>query len=56
MTSVPVVDVILVVLEFIALFVATWIAWFAVITVYQMVTRWTKTRHVLKPSDSAISD
>jgi len=31
--------VLLVVLEFVALFVATWIAWFAVLTVYQILTR-----------------
>jgi hypothetical protein len=39
MTSVPVFAVLLVVLEFVALFVATWIAWFAVLTVYQILTR-----------------
>jgi hypothetical protein len=45
MTSVPVFDVFLVVLEFAGLFVATWAAWFAVVTVYQIVTRKTKNRH-----------
>ena len=39
MTTVPVLDVLLVVLEFVALFAATWIAWFAVVTVYQFVSR-----------------
>jgi hypothetical protein len=42
MTSVPVLDILLVVLEFVALFVATWIGWFAVVTIYQIVTRKTK--------------
>ncbi|MGH9016916.1 MAG: hypothetical protein ACRDY1_04125 [Acidimicrobiales bacterium] len=39
MTSVPVVDVLLVVLEFVGLFVATWVLWFAVVAVYQRVSR-----------------
>lgn len=45
MTTVPVFDVLLVVLEFVALFAATWIAWFAVVTVYQILNRKTKSRH-----------
>ncbi len=35
MTTVPVVDVLLVVLEFVALFIGTWVAWFALVTIYQ---------------------
>jgi len=42
--TVPVLDVLLVVAEFVALFAATWIAWFAVVTVYQIVSRRTKSR------------
>lgn len=38
------VDVLLVILEFAGLFVATWIAWFAVVTVYQILTRRTEGR------------
>jgi len=45
MTSVPVLDIFLVILEFVALFVATWVAWFAVITVYQILMRRTKSHH-----------
>jgi len=37
--AVPVLDVLLVILEFAGLFLATWIAWFAVVTVYQILTR-----------------
>jgi hypothetical protein len=44
MTTVPVLDLLLVVLEFVALFAATWIAWFAVVTIYQIVNRKTKGR------------
>jgi hypothetical protein len=42
MTAVPVLDVLLVVLEFAALFVGTWIAWFALVSVYQFLTRRSK--------------
>jgi hypothetical protein len=45
LTTVPVLDVLLVVVEFIALFAITWIAWFAVITLYQVVSRKTRNRH-----------
>jgi hypothetical protein len=45
MRTVPVVDVLLVILEFAGLFVATWIAWFAVVTAYQILTRRTEGRH-----------
>jgi len=45
MTTVPVLDVLLVVLEFMALFATTWIAWFALVTLYQVVSRKTKNRH-----------
>jgi hypothetical protein len=45
MTSVPIVGVLLVILEFAALFVGTWVAWFAVVTIYQIVTRKMKGRH-----------
>jgi hypothetical protein len=44
MTSVPILDVLLVVLEFVALFVATWVAWFALVTIYQILTRRTRSR------------
>jgi hypothetical protein len=46
MKTVPVLDVLLVVLEFVALFAATWIAWFVVVTVYQILMRKTKRRHI----------
>jgi hypothetical protein len=39
MTTVPVLDILLVVLEFVALFVGTWIAWFVLVTIYQYLTR-----------------
>ena len=39
MTTVPILDVLLVVLEFAALFIGTWIAWFALVTIYQILTR-----------------
>lgn len=42
--TVPMVAVLLVILEFVALFAATWIAWFAVVTLYQIVTRRSKKR------------
>jgi hypothetical protein len=42
MTSVSVFDVLLVVVEFIALFAATWIAWFILVSLYQILTRRTK--------------
>ena len=42
MTSVSAFDVLLVVVEFIALFAATWIAWFVLISLYQILTRRTK--------------
>jgi hypothetical protein len=42
MRTVPVVDVLLVILEFAGLFVATWVAWFAVVTTYQILTRRTR--------------
>jgi hypothetical protein len=42
MTAVPILDILLVVLEFVALFVGTWIAWFAVVTIYQVLTRKTR--------------
>jgi hypothetical protein len=45
MATVPVLDVLLVALEFVALFATTWIAWFAVITLYQFVHRKTRNRH-----------
>jgi hypothetical protein len=45
MTTVPVLDVLLVVLEFIALFATTWIAWFALVTLYQVLNRRSKSRH-----------
>jgi hypothetical protein len=45
MTTVPVLDVLLVVLEFVALFVATWITWFAIVSLYQVVTRRARARH-----------
>ncbi|HXQ76229.1 MAG TPA: hypothetical protein VN791_07010 [Acidimicrobiales bacterium] len=45
MTSVPVFAVILVLLEFVALFAATWIAWFAILAVYQILTRKPRSRH-----------
>ena len=38
LATVPVLDVLLVVLEFVALFAITWIAWFAVVTLWQFVT------------------
>jgi len=38
-TIVPAWDILVVVLEFVALFATTWIAWFVVISVYQIVTR-----------------
>ena len=42
MTSVSVVDLLLVVVEFVALFAATWIAWFILVSLYQILTRRTK--------------
>jgi hypothetical protein len=42
MTSVSVFDVLLVVVEFVALFAATWIAWFVLISLYQILTRRTR--------------
>jgi hypothetical protein len=39
MTATPVLDVLLVVAEFVALFAATWIAWFAVVALYQVMNR-----------------
>lgn len=45
MTTVPVLDVLLVVLEFVALFVATWVTWFVIITLYQVASRRTRARH-----------
>ena len=36
MTTVPVVDVLLVALEFVALFLVTWIAWFCLVTLFQI--------------------
>jgi hypothetical protein len=44
-TTVPVLDLLLVVLEFIALFATTWIAWFLVVTLYQVVSRKARNRH-----------
>ena len=44
MTTVPVLDLLLIVLEFVALFAATWIAWFAIVTLYQIVNRKTTRR------------
>jgi hypothetical protein len=38
-TNVPALDILVVVLEFVALFATTWIAWFVVISVYQILTR-----------------
>jgi hypothetical protein len=51
MTSVPVVDVLLVVAEFATLFAVTWIAWFAVVTAYQIVSRRAKNRHSVAVGD-----
>ncbi|HXQ61903.1 MAG TPA: hypothetical protein VN796_06170 [Acidimicrobiales bacterium] len=48
MTTVPVLDLLLVVLEFVALFLATWIVWFALVIVYQHLTRRTRDRHGLR--------
>jgi len=42
MTSVSVVDLLLVVVEFVALFAATWIAWFILVSLYQILTRRTR--------------
>jgi hypothetical protein len=44
MTPVPVWDVLLVVVEFVALFVATWLTWFAVVTAYQFMSKKVKGR------------
>jgi hypothetical protein len=53
--TVPVVDVLLVILEFAGLFVATWVAWFAVVTVYQILTRRTGGRHGWIPRETALT-
>jgi hypothetical protein len=37
--NVPALDILVVVLEFVALFAITWIAWFIVISAYQILTR-----------------
>ena len=42
MTASPVLDLLLVVAEFVALFAATWIAWFAVVALYQVMNRRTR--------------
>jgi len=42
MRAVPVVAVLIVVLEFVALFCLTWAAWFVLITLYGVVTRRTE--------------
>jgi hypothetical protein len=38
-TIVPAWDILVVFLEFVALFAITWIAWFAIISVYQILTK-----------------
>ena len=48
--TVPVLDVLLVVLEFIALFATTWIAWFALVTLYQVLSRKTRDRPRYPPA------
>jgi hypothetical protein len=48
MKTVPGVAVLLVVVEFVALFVATWIAWFAMVTLYQILTRRSKKKNTLE--------
>jgi hypothetical protein len=51
--AVPVLDVLLVILEFAGLFLATWIAWFAVVTVYQILTRRTDWGRGWTPGEAA---
>ena len=51
MTSVPVVDLLLVLLEFAGLFIATWIVWFAIVTIYQIMMRRTQGRHGVETAE-----
>ena len=49
------VDVLLVVLEFAGLFMATWVTWFAVVTVYQILTRKMEGRHRWSAREPALT-
>ena len=44
--SKPAVDLLVVVLEFVGLFATTWIAWFALVGAYRVVSRRTRARRV----------
>ena len=46
MASEPAVDLLLVVVEFVGLFATTWIAWFALVGVYHVVTKRTRARRI----------
>jgi hypothetical protein len=50
MRTAPVADLLLIVLEFVALFAATWGAWFAVVTGYQILTRKSRSRTGDRPA------
>ena len=50
MRTAPVADLLLIVVEVVALFAATWGAWFAVVTGYQILTRKTRSRSVEPPA------
>jgi VanZ family protein len=48
MRTMPASDLVLVVVEFVGLILATWIAWFVVTTVYEIWSRKTKGRRWLR--------